>query len=276
MNKTKKKFRVQAFCFSPGGTTKKIVEHILKGLNASEQWTDLTRHDQRIEIVKTSLNIREDIDCAVFAMPVYGAAIPTVVLKSLKRIRSINIPAIIIINYGNRDFGMSLKNLSKIITKQGFKIVGAAAFISQHSFFSRYPIAVGRPDIDDLQNAVDFGKDMHTKLLANSISLKNEIPGKHEFFVSMLPKNGPVPELNGELCTHCGICMASCPLALLASDTKMFISQKLEKKCLGCMSCVNRCPQKARYFAVPKLMDIFLNKFFSRAMSLKEDVLIVQ
>ena len=64
-----------------------------------------------------------------------------------------------IVVYGNRDYGKALYCMVEILIKNGFKVISAGAFIGQHSYSDIVPVAIGRPDKVDLDNAHVFGNN---------------------------------------------------------------------------------------------------------------------
>jgi L-aspartate semialdehyde sulfurtransferase ferredoxin len=46
-------------------------------------------------------------------------------------------------------------------------------------------------------------------------------------------------------CTHCGACVAICPTAALAMDSKTRLVEFIEDKCIACELCVPACPPRA-------------------------------
>ena len=69
-----------------------------------------------------------------------------------------------------------------------------------------------------------------------------------------------VPEVNAELCTHCGVCAVHCPSgAILKGDECNTIAEK----CIKCCACVKGCSFKARTYDTPfasLLSDCFVRQ----------------
>ena len=80
----------------------------------------------------------------------------------------------------------------------------------------------------------------------------------------LLPR---VPEVNAELCTHCGVCAVHCPSgAILKGDECNTIAEK----CIKCCACVKGCSFKARTYDTP--FASLLSDYFVRQ---KEDRIIL-
>lgn len=56
-------------------------------------------------------------------------------------------PAIAVAVYGNRDYDDALVELQDLLEENGFCVIAGAAFVAQHSIFTK--VAAGRPDEDD-------------------------------------------------------------------------------------------------------------------------------
>ena len=133
--------KVSVVYFSPSGTTKKSLKKSAKVLLEKRNITIFLEH--RIE---KKVNIAED-GLLVLAMPVFGGRIPEYCLSSIKHLRGMNTPAIVIAVYGNREYEDALVEMEDLVDDVGFRIIGAAAFIAQHSVFNH--VAAGRPDEED-------------------------------------------------------------------------------------------------------------------------------
>ena len=114
--------------------------------------TDLTLDEQTSPIEMNG-------ELCVIAVPVYGGRVATTALQRLQRLKGNGSPAILVVVYGNRDYEDALLELRDTAVQLGFVPLTAGAFIGEHSFSTpELPIAAGRPDADDLQQAREFGK----------------------------------------------------------------------------------------------------------------------
>lgn len=226
---------------------------------------NLTKPEFRAELISNSETILKKIDHLIIGTPVYAGKLPEQVIESLNAIDGNGKECTIVVVYGNRDYGVALRNLAEILTENGFKIVAAGAFIGQHSYKDIIPVAIGRPDKYDLELAFNFGKNS----LDNSKHLDiNKIPVQLDWISKSKSyfKSASVKYIS-ENCTKCGICAKHCPTGIIASETGDYLSKKAKNDCIACMACVFECKYKAR------IMEInFLNKFIIRTHLKKASV----
>ena len=252
--------------FSPTGTTKKIMDAIIRGMRLDKvEFIDLTLPKVR-DTIKTEINN----DIVLIGVPVYEDRIPKILLNFLNNLKGNNKPVILVCVYGNIADGITLNELLQITECNGFKAIGAGAFIGEHSFSTEeVPIAKGRPDYEDLSEAERFGEEIIGKLKRlNKISSMNfKIPkGKVELMAKVVAENSArmftsQPIVDRELCTDCGACVYLCPVGAINQDTL----EINEDKCIRCFSCVKRCPKKARKIIYKKkILVTNVLKFKSR------------
>jgi len=110
--------------FSPSGTTARIAEELSSALSANVQTVDLLKSGP------TSPMPHDGSDLVLVAMPVFSGRIPGVCVDSLRKLEGTNTPAVAVVTYGNRDYEDALRELTDILTEQGFVVVGAAAFVA--------------------------------------------------------------------------------------------------------------------------------------------------
>ncbi|CAK7045510.1 MAG: hypothetical protein DELT_00805 [Desulfovibrio sp.] len=221
--------------FSATGTTETVVRAVGKelSLNATEHALLTT------PLAPLSLGAG---DIAVVGIPVYGGHVPKIAMKSIENLTGNGSYAVAVAVYGNREYDDALVELTAALQKQGFTIVGAAAFIGQHSIFPK--VASGRPDAGDLAKAADFGRRCSEKIAAKTfpaITVKGKDPNA-TFSLS----GGPMRPSADDGCTLCGACVAVCPVHCLSiREGKL---EKEEEKCFACAACVAACPVGAQAF----------------------------
>jgi ferredoxin len=230
--------KVELIYYSPTGTSKKVLEGVAKGLGIKGvEHIDLTP----IEAVTKSHSVPAR-ELAVIAVPVYGGRVPIVAAQRLKTVKGNGTPAVIVTLYGNRAFEDALIELKDIATEQGFKPVAGAAFIGEHSFSNdSTPIAVGRPDKEDLEKAKAFGEKVKTKIEGMEKPVEVNVPGNKPY-----RERNPVPrapETTVETCTLCGACAEVCPTKAVTVTDKV---ETVKENCSACSACVKACPTGAR------------------------------
>lgn len=233
--------------FSPTGTTKKIINSIIKGMGiANNEIIDLTLPKVRNSDVPI---INGDI--VLIGVPVYATRIPNILKSFLTSLKVSNKPVVLIAVYGNMSEGTTLNELYSITNNSGFNVIGAGSFIGEHSFSTEEtPIAKGCPNNGNLNKAKEFGRNTMKKIqnvnILSDISL--EIPqGKVPLIAKILPKNSAkiftkTPFADMSICSCCNVCVKLCPMGAIDKDT-LEINEDL---CLRCFCCVKRCPKKAR------------------------------
>ncbi|MGW8316226.1 MAG: EFR1 family ferrodoxin [Bacteroidales bacterium] len=229
-------------CFSPTGTTKKILQAVAGGINhGAADLIDLTTPGARTQKLKTS----ED-DLLVVAVPVYMGRVPALLMEWLNGIAANDSPAVCIVVYGNRAYEDALIELEDILRKQGCIPVAGAAYIGEHSYSSsEIPIAESRPDERDLQDARTFGRKTMEKLRSCS-SLEHlmelGIPGHIPLEGAAWIWNVDFIAISKE-CSQCGTCSEKCPVGAIDATDSYLIDQE---KCITCCACIRNCPQNAR------------------------------
>lgn len=250
-------------CFSPTLTSLKVGKAIVKGVEAPRNTTlDLTRTAQKDEVV-----LPADL-LAVIVVPVYGGKVAPTAFERLQRLRAQGTPAVLVVVYGNRDYDGALRELDDLARLLGFVPVAAATFVGEHSYStSQWPVAAGRPDSADLQQAADFGRAVRDKLAG--VSSVDQLPalnvgniqrprqpflGRILFIrdvVRMRRSGQPmpkVPAVDAERCTHCGACVRLCPVGAIAPGDELHTDATV---CIRCCACVKGCPMEARRFDTP-------------------------
>lgn len=229
-------------CFSPTGTTKAILQSIARGINHNTvELIDITKPVARNQQLQTSEN-----ELLIVAVPVYVGRVPALLIEWLQAVKACNTPTVCIVVYGNREYDDALLELKDILIKRGCIPIACAAYIGEHSFSSsETPIAVDRPDANDLHHAELLGHKINEKLLAISsvddISDIN-VPGTYPYkgdsktwivdFIAISNK-----------CSQCGACVEACPVGAINLENSSLLDKE---KCILCCACIKCCPQNAR------------------------------
>ncbi len=238
--------------FSPTQTTRKVVEAISRGLQvANPECVDLTL--PAAEVQKLPFIHR---DLAVIGSPVYGGRLPTVAVSRLRRFRGNGVPAVIVAVYGNRAYEDALIELRDLALEIGFRPTAAGAFIGEHSYSTNFmPVAVGRPDVEDIDKAMAFGKMIREKMMTvralDQIGLL-QVPGTFPY-KELRTLSGISPVTQHTLCTKCELCISVCPTAAIDADDPALIDKVL---CIRCCACVKVCPAGAKTMDDPRIRKI--------------------
>lgn len=177
-------------------------------------------------------------DLVIAAAPVYGGQLPPVE-GLFENLRGNKTPCVLLACYGNRDFDDTLAQMKKIMTRQGFLVIGAIACVIPHIFSEK--IGAGRPNVDDLREIAAFANALKPKFASDEFT-EIEVPGNPD--PEPKPKKDIPKFRKPELCNDCDLCSASCPVGAIDKKTLEIDTEK----CINCMRCTYVCPSKARSF----------------------------
>ena len=227
--------------FSPTGTTRKVLESIAKGIAPSMiEFTDLSGTGAEFCFDKNQP------DLAVIGIPTYASRIPPEAANLFKRLYGNRIPVVLVAVYGNNKFGDILLEMKDIAISGGFVPIAAAAFIGEHSFSTKdKPIAAGRPDVQDINDAEKFGELIRRKMLEDDLNLLNKdlkVPGDSPYREwHKIPAQPPT--INKDLCIKCNTGKLACPVNAISITDAVLTNADL---CIFCCACVKQCPVSAR------------------------------
>lgn len=224
---------ISSVYFSPTGSTKRIVRIISGDLSPDTAEIDITLGDCTAAF--------DDKDTVIFGIPVYSGRVPRLAGEKIERITGNSSKAILVASYGNRHYDDSLLELKTIVQSNGFNVIAAAAFVSEHNVVEKF--GKGRPDENDLKEIHSFAQLIKQKLSSeDGISADLPISGNPNYreYKSVAIK----PHTNSR-CTKCGLCAKNCPAGAIPISEP----DKTEKeKCVTCIRCIRICPKKARGF----------------------------
>ena len=158
---TGKPAKIYTAYFSPTGGTKKAALALTSALADTDGFTEI---DLSLPALAQYTFAADDI--IVVAVPVFGGRVPAFALQQLTALHGQNTSAIAVAAYGNRAYEDALLELSDSLTSQSFRVIAAAAVLSEHSMLRS--IAAGRPDADDLAQLTDFAKKISAKPLTEA------------------------------------------------------------------------------------------------------------
>jgi ferredoxin len=235
--------KVSLICFSPTGTTRKVLEGIAKGIAVKEvEHINLTLPEGSRKTIPPFSN-----ELVIIGAPVYGGRLPVDAIKRLKQFNAGNTPVVLIVLYGNREFEDALLELKHLTLELGFNPIAAGAFIGEHSFASEdVPIANGRPDSRDIQMAIEFGVKIRDKVAAlpsRGVQTEFDIPGSFPYEASGVRSMAVSPVTREDICTLCGTCAEVCPTAAISVNGAVATEIEL---CIRCCACIKNCPESAR------------------------------
>lgn len=235
--------------FSPTKTTETVLKAIAQGLAQSLEisGSDITSVNfTRPEIRQTGLAPFGGNDIVLLGAPVYAGRLPADAAGFFKKLSASGTPAILTVVYGNRAYEDALLELKDIASACGFIPVSGAAFIGEHSFASTgIPVAMNRPDGNDVKQARDFGGKTG-ELLKKTNGLEKsdvlKVPGNFPYRDGM-GKGAPDFIEVTDMCTNCGTCATVCPSDAIDAQ-KGYVTMAAD--CILCCACIKVCPEHAR------------------------------
>jgi ferredoxin len=186
----------------------------------------------------------EKEELLVAAFPVYGGRLPKLALEVFQNLPPGRRPAVAVVVYGNRAYEDALLELFDLCQKKGYYVVGAGAFIGEHSY--SHVMGRGRPDPADEESARCFGLALRHSLLGNDrvLSDKTLLTTARRPYRKYMAKSVISPETSRK-CVSCLVCVKNCPAgAFINSDPKNIDREK----CILCAACIKFCPEKAKSF----------------------------
>lgn len=228
--------------FSPTGTTKAVARAIAEGVGPGRvESTDITSPTARKRPLRTSSE-----ELLIIAVPVYMGRVPALLDDWLHSMEAHDTPTVCVVVYGNRAYENALLELKDVVTGQGCVPVAGAAYIGEHSFSEPdAPVALGRPDEDDLENARAFGRRIRERLrsvAAISELPEVQVPGARPYGGVTVLWDVDFIEVN-DRCEQCGVCAETCPVGAVDPQNSAVVDQE---KCITCCACIKRCPRSAR------------------------------
>jgi ferredoxin len=151
-------------------------------------------------------------------------------------------PVVAVVVYGNRDYEDALLELYDLCVSKGYEVVGAGAFIGEHSY--SHVMGKNRPDPADEERARRFGLAVRQTMLTDSSLGEKALLAKarrpYRAYLSKLPF---VPTTNRR-CANCLHCVRHCPVGAFTKGDPRQISQE---KCIMCAACIKLCPEGAKF-----------------------------
>lgn len=258
--------------FSATGTSKKIAVAISQSIA-----TEFVVEDITFQSLQNATYATDDLLC--IAVPVYGGGVAPAALKRLEAISGNNTPVVVVVVYGNRNFERAATQMSDFLAERGFITIAVAAFVGEHSYSTEQnPIAVGRPTMEDINDAKHFGQSVKQKLSEglNSVDVAMlQCPDSGEANVKAFVEfvkgyqaeqaKNPVkllPITDENRCVMCGVCVDVCPMDAIDREDVSVVDAS---KCIKCCACVKECPKEAKILNSP--FAPMLSKYFSQPKS---------
>jgi NAD-dependent dihydropyrimidine dehydrogenase PreA subunit len=263
---------------SPGGSTRKAGQFVCSLLEDEGYEIldfDLARCRGREGELREGM---EQADLLLVGSPVYAGHI----LRPLRQFlgsapHGKGKPALAYVCYGAVSRGGSLFHLARALDNLGYRVLGLAEVIGEHSMMFRAgePLGRGRPDDGDREvlrawmerikprlnqrggGSMDYSVVCPPGPAGRILDATFFTPG----FMHLL---WPPMRFRGDRCIDCGACKKACPVGRL--DRLPTIDREI--KCLYCYSCVRKCSQGA--FDAPMWTTHSAIRLFNRVLGRRE------
>lgn len=240
---------------SPAGTTRKVANIICDSLKKSGHYCelfDLGCEPNRQSFIQTLANMQKG-DCLWIGSPVYAGAPLWPIMDLLQDLEpNKGVSFVPFVTYGKVNSGFALYELGKQLTEKGFILMGAAKVLALHSmmWLDKEPFGKDRPNSEDeilIQELVARVLERMATSPTVALPLKelDYQPNNHKqrgtkWQPSKFKNLFPLPRVNEESCTECGVCALNCPMQNLEGKNR-----QPGKNCIFCFNCLRLCPTAA-------------------------------
>jgi len=256
------KLNFLVLCCSPAGTTRHVGEVIEGALSKCgypvESCCSLGRDKARIEELLERIAAAPGRVCVFIGSPVYSSHALPLVMDFIARLpRRPETWAVPFVTWGAASSGLALAEMGDALVRRGYALAGAAKVTAVHSLMweAKQPAGAGHPDAADDRMVKELAEKVAAGL--RSGTPERLAPGRLAYQspeaaailgpqnLAMAKQLLPPRRVDTEVCTQCGICVASCPVSALQLEPFPVCD---DQACIVCFNCVRLCPEKA--FAV--------------------------
>lgn len=234
-------------CFSQTGNTRKMAEHIQKGINEIADTCELINLDE-VEIQSL-----DRYDLVGIGFPVFYYKEPFNITDFIESLPSMNGKQWFVFCSHGSVLGTTLISVTERLEKKEITVIGshhtyADAFVP----FYPYPtVTTGHPDERDLKEAEDFGREISQCSLAvakgdtgcikrpASVTEEWAIEQASQLTREFMDKAFPRLSINSETCIQCGDCVEACPVEGIDIEADPV---RIQNPCIYCWNCVKICP----------------------------------
>lgn len=242
--------KINLMYFSPTGTTKRIVKTFGESLSQAMGFSEIEELDITLKKDREKAYSFSSNDLLVLGVPVYAGRVPNVLKEFLSTIEGNGALGVAIVLFGNRSFDDGLVELRDIMKEAGFRVIGAGAFVGEHSFSKI--LGKDRPLAVDLEEVKEFAIKLFEKIQAACLEEDFHVDGEVPYRPYYTPRNMAgeavkilkVKPRTNEDCTDCKLCVQLCPMGSISYDDP----SEVPGICIKCGACVKFCPMSAKYY----------------------------
>lgn len=242
--------RIVKFYFTGTDTTKTVVDFLAHCLARELEIDDIHDYNFTTPGVRKASSRFQKTDLVIGATPTIAGRVPNLLLPYLEKIQGNGALGVSVVLFGNRNFDDSLMELYQIMKAGNINVIGAAAFIGEHSFSKT--LGKGRPDLQDLKVVEEFAHKLAQKIKleeCHELEVKGEWPLRPYYTPRDRHNQGidirkVKPKTEKKLCINCKLCARLCPMGAIDFDDV----SNIPGICMKCCACEKKCPTRAKYF----------------------------
>jgi ferredoxin len=237
--------KIALIYFSATGNTEKI-KNVIKDelIRLNDEICDFNIADRN---VRQSFNDIGSYNALIFGFPIYYWRAPQVVRDWLSTKDGKHLRCATFFTYGGVHVGLAHYDIKKILDTHNFELIASAEFLAKHTYnVAGFALMKNRPNEEDFEIAKEYANISHQKFLNPKIEkISIEKPKMSEERADRIEivfrRAIPLPYIDNELCTQCGICEKVCPTNAMEIEK----GKPRRTDCIRCLRCFFSCPENA-------------------------------
>lgn len=213
------------YYFSGSGKTRRLAQFFYNKLGF--ELCDISKREGRL---------CNNANIAVVLFPVYCQNIPDPMRDFLPTLKAEKVA--FVATYGRKSYGNVIEDAVKLTSAE---FIGGACVPCGHSFLDEDDCF----DFESFSPIVDRINDPKPAKVEH---------GKKVFYADLIPAQRTrigVKINRNDSCTHCGKCIADCPMGAMEE-------KRINNNCIRCLKCVKECPENALDFKTLWFMKLYL------------------
>jgi ferredoxin/flavodoxin len=232
------------FYFSGTGNSMYVAQKIASGIG-----DNLVSISDCLKKQKCTFTVEDD-ECIGFVFPTYFLGVPSIVIDFIEKLTLKNYDnqyTFSIITCGN-DYGNLFSSFGKLLSSKGIRLNGTSGIILPDNYillFNLLPPKDKHPKM--FIEADNHITDLISRIKDRRLPLDKTTIGKYLKTKIMYPvyKYGRKTKhfYTTNTCNGCRLCQKICPANIITIANHKPVWK--EDKCIQCLACLHRCPQKA-------------------------------